>query len=264
MTSEADRAVAAAYSSTGAAWERGPGRIYRRLAEVLVDASPVPLAGRTVLDLGAGTGAASRAIEGRGGRPIAADYAFGMLATGAHDRPPAAVADARSLPFGDGSLDGVVAAFSLNHIVDPVAGLREAARVTAAGGPLLVSTYAENDTHEVKAAVEAALLEAGWERHAWYEALRADAVPRLATIERLAEAARDAGLDGEVCAHEVAFPELGAHELVEWRLGMAQHAPFVDTLDTAAQTRLRSRAHELLGSDPPMLVRPMLVLAVIV
>ena len=72
--------LAGAYSATGAAWEEGPGRVYNRLAEVLVEHSPVPVEGRTVLDLGAGTGAASRAIARARGSPVALDLAFGMLA----------------------------------------------------------------------------------------------------------------------------------------------------------------------------------------
>ena len=44
-------ASADAYSATGAAWQRGPERVYQRLADVLVDASPVPLAGQRVADV---------------------------------------------------------------------------------------------------------------------------------------------------------------------------------------------------------------------
>ena len=53
--------VGAAYSATGAAWQAGPGRIYDRLAEVMLASPPAPLAGQRVLDVGAGTGAATRA-----------------------------------------------------------------------------------------------------------------------------------------------------------------------------------------------------------
>lgn len=42
--------VGDAYSATGAAWQRGPARIYDHMAEVLVAASPIPLAGCLVLD----------------------------------------------------------------------------------------------------------------------------------------------------------------------------------------------------------------------
>ena len=111
--------ISAAYSATGAAWQRGPGRIYDHLAEVLVAASPIARAGRRVLDVGAGTGAASRAIAGVGGRAIAVDLAEGMLRTDRAQRAPAAVADARRLPVATGSCGAVVAAFSYNHVPDP-------------------------------------------------------------------------------------------------------------------------------------------------
>ncbi|MGC1511495.1 MAG: class I SAM-dependent methyltransferase, partial [Acidimicrobiales bacterium] len=143
-----------AYSATGTAWQEGPARIYDRLAEILVERSPVSLAGRKVLDLGSGTGAASRAALAAAAIPIALDGALGMLLADRHTRPPAVVGDLRALPLRDRCLDGVIAAFSLNHIDDPARGLREAARVVGPGGPLLASAYATDDTHAVKQAVE--------------------------------------------------------------------------------------------------------------
>src|SRR5687767_7852362 len=119
--------VGDAYSATGAAWQVGPGRVYDRLAEVLVDLSPVPLAGRLVLDVGAGTGAASRAIARAGGRPVAVDLALGMLAVDRRRRPPGAVADGRRLPLATDSCGAVVAAFSFNHVPDPQRAFGEAA-----------------------------------------------------------------------------------------------------------------------------------------
>ena len=76
------RDIAAAYDVTGGSWERGAGRVYNHLADVVVDLSPVPVDGRLVLDIGAGTGAASRAIARRGGRAIALDAALGCSPTG--------------------------------------------------------------------------------------------------------------------------------------------------------------------------------------
>jgi len=253
--------LADAYSATGAAWQRGPERVYQRLADVLVAASPVPLAGCRVADVGAGTGAASRAIERAGGRPVALDLAAGMLAAGRADRPPAVVADLRRLPLASGSCAAVVAAFSFNHVPDPEVALADAARVVEAGGAILASAYAADDTHPVKAAVEVAATEAGWAPEAWIDELRSQAVPLLATTDGASRIAATAGIDAKVERVEVPFPDLDGSDLVAWRLGMAQMAPFVSGLASADRRRLERRALDLLGPNPEPLVRRIIVLA---
>ena len=52
--------MAAAYDRTAAGWSDGPAVVYDRMAQAVVGAAPVPLGGRTVLDVGAGTGAGRR------------------------------------------------------------------------------------------------------------------------------------------------------------------------------------------------------------
>jgi len=255
--------VARAYSATGAAWQAGPGRVYDRLAEALVARSPVPLTGRRVVDLGAGTGAASRAVTAAGGRPVAVDAAFGMLAVDRRRRPPAVQGDAGRLPLATGALGGVVAAFSLNHVPDPVAALVECRRVVAPGSPVLASTYAADDDHPVKGAVTEALAERGFVPPPWYVALASEVVPRLAEPERCAAAARAAGLDATVERLRVPFPELGPGDLVDWRLGMAQHAPFLAGLARRERAAVRARALGLLG-EAPVLERSVLVLSAVV
>jgi hypothetical protein len=59
--------VRASYDAAAGGWASGPGPMYARLAGALIAAAPVPLAGRRVLDLGAGTGAAGRAALAAGG-----------------------------------------------------------------------------------------------------------------------------------------------------------------------------------------------------
>jgi SAM-dependent methyltransferase len=256
--------IAAAYGCSAEAWADGPSRIYDVLADELVARSPVPLSERLVADLGAGRGAASRAVARVGGRPIALDLAEGMLrATPAAERAPSAVADARALPLATGSVGAVVAAFSLNHLPKPSAGLAEAARVTAPGGAVLVSGYAVDDDHPAKAAVDAAVRAAGWTPDPWVQQVRDDAT-RLATVDRALAAAHEAGLS-QVVAEEVLrpFPDLAPVELVTWRLGMAQVAPFVSALDDAAREDLAADALARLG-DPPPLVRRMVVLTAVV
>jgi SAM-dependent methyltransferase len=233
------------------------------LAEVIVGCSPVRVAGARTLDLGAGTGAATRALLAAGaGSVVAVDSALGMLVHDAGNRPPAVVADALNLPFDVGTFDVTVAAFSFNHLSDPGEGLREAARVTYAGGAVIASAYAADDTHPVKAAVEESLASHGWRPEPWYEAVRTTAAPKLATVEACRIAATAAGLDADVAALRVPFPELGASDLVAWRLGLAQHAPFVAGLGSDAdRAAVAAEAITRLGHDWPPLERSILVVS---
>ena len=257
-------ALSSAYSATAEAWQRGPGRIYDRLAEAVVARCPVPVAGLTALDLGAGTGAASRALVGAGAaRVVAVDAAEGMVAYDSACRPPAAVADALALPFADASFGVTVAAFSLNHVADPGAGLAEAARVTGRGGAVLASAYAADDSHPVKDAVEGALAARGWAPEPWFESLRADAIPKLATVEAAGRAVVEAGLDADVAAVRVPFPELGADDLVAWRLGMAQYVSFVASLAPSEQEALAAEAVARLGRSWPVLERSVILVRVV-
>ncbi len=252
--------LVAAYSETGAAWQAGPGPIYDRLAEAVVARTPLPLAGRLILEVGAGTGSASRAISSTGGVPVGVDPALGMLVVDRGARPPATAADAAALPVRSRAAGGFVAAFSLNHLPDPADGLREAVRVTQRGGPIVVSSYAAADTHPVKDAVTAALVARGRREPGWYARIRAEGVSLLATPGGCSAAAQAAELDGHVDHVHVPFPELDAPALVGWRLGMAHVAPFVATLDPFERAGLIEDAITRLGEDWPPLVRSILVL----
>lgn len=255
---------AAAYSATGGRWERGPARIYDRLAAVLVGLSPVALDGRRVLDVGAGTGAASKAALAAGAAGVVAvDAAHGMLAHDAAARPPGVVGDILALPFGAAAFGAAVAAFSLNHVHSPADGLREMARVTEAGGVVLAATYAEDDDHPVKEAVAAALADRGWVPEPWYRSMAATLAPLLATPERFAAAAGEAGLAADVRARRVPFDHLGTMDLIAWRLGLSQHAPFVATLSEAQRRDVVADALSRLGDAPVPLVRSILVLTAV-
>jgi SAM-dependent methyltransferase len=102
-------------------------------------------AGAVAVDVGCGTGRALpalRAAVGPTGTVLGLDATPQMLAEArAHGRDSGAyllLADARRLPLPDASVDAVFAAGLLSHLPDAAAGLRELARVTRAGGRLVL------------------------------------------------------------------------------------------------------------------------------
>ena len=102
-------------------------------------------AGATVLDLGAGPGCDSAELRRLGLRAISLDLSLGMLTAGLLEFPgPRVQADARQLPFRDGSMAGVWANASLLHLSpeEATAALREARRVLYGSGLLHVSVKA--------------------------------------------------------------------------------------------------------------------------
>jgi predicted RNA methylase len=61
------------YSTAAPRWATGAELVYAPIVAELLAMSPQPLAGRAVLDAGAGTGAGSRALAALGAHPIAVD-----------------------------------------------------------------------------------------------------------------------------------------------------------------------------------------------
>lgn len=231
--------AAAAYDATGTAWQDGPGPIYDRLAATVVGLCPVALADRRVLDLGAGTGAASRALGAAGATVTAVDYSAGMLGVAQEHRPPPVAADAGLLPFADRSFAAVIAAFVVTHLADPIAGMREAARVTQPGGPIIVSTFASEASHPAKAAVHAVARRWGWRPPLWYRQLQRRSERSFGSEGSLSTMASQAGLISiQVIRQTVVFGSLTDYELVRWRLGMAHLAPFVSSLGPGARHAL--------------------------
>ncbi|MFC0676188.1 demethylmenaquinone methyltransferase [Brachybacterium hainanense] len=99
--------------------------------------------GDTVLDLAAGTGTSTAAIEAAGARVVAADFSLGMMREGRRRQPhlPFIGADAQRLPFADDAFDAAVISFALRNVQDPRAGLAEMVRVVRPGGAVVVCEF---------------------------------------------------------------------------------------------------------------------------
>lgn len=105
-----------------------------------MEASPPPghpLSGADVVEVGAGTGIATRALEARGARVVALDLGAAMLRRlrDRGPRTPIAVADAHALPLRDGVADLVCYAQAWHWVRVPEA-VAEVRRVLRPGGAL--------------------------------------------------------------------------------------------------------------------------------
>jgi SAM-dependent methyltransferase len=113
------------------------GRWSRLLSPQLADLAGVR-PGLRVLDVGCGPGALLTELVGRVGVDAVAGVDPSESYVGAaRERHPGVdirVAPAEALPFPDGTFDAALAQLVVHFMTDPVAGLREMARVTRSGG----------------------------------------------------------------------------------------------------------------------------------
>lgn len=140
-------------------WILGP------FAEALVEVA-APRVGEVVLDVGCGTGAATRAaaaLVGPSGRVVGLDINAGMLAvaraTAGGEGITWVEGSATELPLEDQSFDVVVSAQAIQFVPDTAAAAREIQRVGRAGGRVAVSVWRGVDRNPYFAATGAAVAE---------------------------------------------------------------------------------------------------------
>ena len=140
--------IARRYDAANQVLSLGVHRSWRKTAVRISQAAP----GQRVLDCATGTGDLAlefkRAV-GPAGAVTGTDFCAEML-----ERAPAkaisaglpvefAVADALALPYHDASFDVVSIAFGIRNVDDPLRCLREMARVTKAGGCVIVLEFGQ-------------------------------------------------------------------------------------------------------------------------
>lgn len=237
--------------SSAAPYERFMGRWSRPVAEQFVEHVPAASGGRW-LDVGCGTGSLTAAVAA-GLDPsvlVGLDPSFAYVqAARRRIGSPArfVLGSVVSLPFADGSFDGVLSGLVLNFLPDPVESVRETMRVTGSGG--IVGAYVWDYADGM-----------GFLRAFWDAAVSLD--PSAAELDegrrlpichpdRLREVWPQAGLrDVSVEAIEVATRFADFEDLWEPFLGGQGPAPsYVASLDDGDRERLRDALRSRLPVD---------------
>jgi ubiquinone/menaquinone biosynthesis C-methylase UbiE len=134
-----------AYALLAANYDRDPNALISLEERTMLPLLP-DLRGRTVVDVGAGTGRWASHCAAQGAFAVAVDFCEEMLR---QSSVPAVEADARRLPLADGCTDLVVCAFTLGYALEMFPELR---RIVRPGGMVLTS-----DVHP-------SALQRGWTR----------------------------------------------------------------------------------------------------
>lgn len=122
---------------------------YRSALIATLPRTSAHLAGIKALEIGCATGEFCDVLVTLGASAQGVDRSARMiqLASARHSEAQFAVADAASLPYRDADFDIVLAASLLNVVADPVAVLREMARVCRRGGALALLVPAAGFSH---------------------------------------------------------------------------------------------------------------------
>jgi demethylmenaquinone methyltransferase/2-methoxy-6-polyprenyl-1,4-benzoquinol methylase len=131
--------VARHYDRTNSVLSGGNAILWR--AAMVRAVAPMPA--ERILDVAAGTGTSSAALQRNGARVVALDFSAGMVAEGRRKHPKIEFieGDAEKLPFGDNEFDAVTISFGLRNVNEPKVALSEMYRVLKPGGRLVVCEF---------------------------------------------------------------------------------------------------------------------------
>jgi ubiquinone/menaquinone biosynthesis C-methylase UbiE len=246
--------IAADYDLSGARFSEFADRlVYSHLSAHL--AERVRACGTTALDVASGTGALGRRIDD----VVAVDISHSQLVNNPLELR--VQADAERLPFTDGAFATAASAFGINHFPDPVAAVREMARV-ARTAAVITWERPEKRPYAPKLAVLDVI-----EKHAGRAKTEAGELVERMTEEVGSEAAlarvfAGAGLDVETETVSVEVPWPGAEAFVDYRFSMSGVLARVDDMDSVRaaavaaveqlserETRWRPRLVMAVGTD---------------
>ena len=205
--------------------------------------------GLRVLDVGCGPGALTQVlVESLGATVVSAVDPSEAFVAAARARLPGVDvrrASAEELPYAEGSFDAALAQLVVHFMVDPVAGLREMARVTRASGVVAACVW-DN-------AGGSGPLSPLWREAQGLDPATSDESGGAGAREgHLAELAREAGLARiESLRLTVEVPFATFHEWWEpLTLGVGSGGAYVRGLEEAAREALRERLEQVLGPAP--------------
>lgn len=235
-------------AQAAAAYDLFTGRFSGALAERLVDVVD-PVAGQHLLDVGCGPGALTRLlVERAGARAVAAVDPSEAFVEAARTRMPGVDvrrAGAEELPFAEGTFDATLAQLVVHFMADPVAGLREMARVTRPRG-LLAACVWDN-------AGGSGPLSPLWTAARTLDADAPDESGAAGAREgHLAELAREAGWARvEDFRLDIEVPFQTFHEWWEpFTLGVGSGGTYVRGLEESHREALRARLEDVFGPGP--------------
>ena len=131
--------VAKGYDRTNALLSGGNSVLWRMATVKALDLKP----GERVLDVAAGTGTSSKALQKTGATVVALDFSPGMVAEGRTRHPDIEFVegDAEALPFPPASFDAVTISFGLRNVQQPQVAIGEMYRVLKPGGRIVICEF---------------------------------------------------------------------------------------------------------------------------
>ncbi len=232
------------------AYDRFTGRFSRALAHEFVNVVD-PRPPHRLLDVGCGPGALTALFVDRlGEHAVAAVDPHAPFVEATRTLLPGVDvqrAAAEALPYADDTFDGTAAQLVVHFMTDPVAGLREMARVTKPGGVVAACVWDNSGG--------AGPLSPLWKAARELDPdVRDESGAAGAREGQLAELAHDAGLvrvESSRLTVEVPFPSF--HEWWEpLTLGVGSGGAYVQALDRRRREALRGRIEAAVGATSSM------------